>query len=146
MGLVPAAYLHGETMPSRWIVTLLTRLTTRRNPYASDLRLRYPTPPLWVPTHNMTIGQRLAHDEAYRGHMQAWMLVRFRRERARAAEFGCTRYVWRSSGDDCARCSALDGRRFAFGLPPVGGHPGECLECGRGWCRCAMEPINAGFD
>ena len=66
MGLVPAAYLHRAVMPSGWIVTLLTRLTTRRNPYASDLRLRYPTPPLWVPTHNMTIGQRLAHDEAYR--------------------------------------------------------------------------------
>ncbi len=85
-------------------------------------------------------------DEACRKHMQAWMLVRFRRERARAAEFGSTRYVWRSSGDDCARCSALNGRRFTFDLPPLGGHPGECLECSRGWCRCAMEPINAGFD
>jgi len=80
--------------------------------------------------------------------------VRLQRSRAvaaynrqRATNLGITHYRWTWSGaeDSCDRCKALDGKRFAWTKPPLGGHPGECA-CGpRGVCGCVARNEIKGF-
>ena len=57
--------------------------------------------------------------------------------RARQQAAGVNEYIWRTVGDDRVRPAhaARDGRRFAWGNPPPGGHPGEDYNC-----RCVAVP------
>jgi len=55
---------------------------------------------------------------------------------------GVAEYIWRSSDDERVRSShqEYDDRRFLWGQPPVGGHPGEAYNC-----RCFAEPVLEGI-
>ena len=56
---------------------------------------------------------------------------------ARQTAAGVSEYIWRTVGDDRVRPAhaARDGKRFAWGNPPTGGHPGEDFNC-----RCVAVP------
>ena len=62
----------------------------------------------------------------------------FEKIRSEAVAVGSTVYIWRTSKDSnvCLRCRRLNGKRYAWNNPPLGGHPG----CAPG-CRCRAEPV-----
>lgn len=55
---------------------------------------------------------------------------------------GVRGYIWRTVGDErvCDRCRSLEGKKIQWNKRPNGGHPGECLTCNDGKCRCYAEP------
>ncbi len=62
--------------------------------------------------------------------------------RFQRAGLGVTEYIWRSSDDERVRSlhREYDDRRFSWGQPPDGGHPGEAHNC-----RCFAEPVVEGL-
>ncbi|MBQ4132166.1 MAG: minor capsid protein [Desulfovibrionaceae bacterium] len=62
----------------------------------------------------------------------------FEKAKAEAVAAGSAEYIWRTSRDTgvCSRCRRLNGRRYSWDNPPLGGHPG----CAPG-CRCKPEPV-----
>lgn len=62
----------------------------------------------------------------------------FEKVKSEAVAAGSTAYIWRTSRDNtvCLRCRRLNGKRYAWNNPPLGGHPG----CAPG-CRCRAEPV-----
>ena len=58
--------------------------------------------------------------------------------KAQALAEGSLAYIWRTCRDNqvCLRCRRLNGKRYTWEQPPLGGHPG----CAPG-CRCRPEPV-----
>ena len=115
------------------------------NPYAADLLFGMPTSKIRHPTEEGLTRQDYALEkQAYWNALRERVSYSFRCDRARAVQLGSKSYVWQSSGADggaCKRCQSLQGKEFAWGSPPEGGHPGESACCEIGWCRCWANPV-----
>ncbi len=61
---------------------------------------------------------------------------------ARQEDLGVTGYIWRTMRDGRTRPEhqKREGQRFDWGIPPVGGHPGQAA-----LCRCYAEPDLSPF-
>ena len=68
------------------------------------------------------------------------LTARYKEEKVKS--LGCTHYLWSTSNDErvCERCQDLNQKIFSWSDPPKGGHPGECVNCPDGCCRCVALP------
>ncbi len=59
----------------------------------------------------------------------------------RQTDLGIEEYIWRTSRDERVRSKHLEreGRVFRWDDPPMGGHPGQAIQC-----RCSAEPVIEG--
>ena len=128
-----------------WLSNLISGRRHPSNPYATDL-LNPPDHDKRIPVpkkRGRTPEQQAAAQEVYQATMRERTVHSFRFARARAVGIGSPGYTWRSSRDaqTCPRCRSLEGKRFGWGKPPAGGHPGENGCCPDGWCRCWAEAV-----
>ncbi|WP_404990800.1 hypothetical protein [Cupriavidus pauculus] len=61
----------------------------------------------------------------------------------RQLALGVTEYRWKTRLDNCVcrLCMANEGKVFRWDAPPITGHPGSCLRCDNGYCRCRAEAL-----
>ena len=130
---VVAVLLYSYTRPTR------TRTSNVGNELPAVSLNRRVRPPL----RHGSPEARAADEARYLTEVRLHHRAAFERDRKNAYLAGSKTYIWRTCADGnvCALCSRKNGKRFRWDVQPDQGHPGACLSCTLGFCRCFAEPV-----